>query len=99
MDVVDWLADPGCACCLDEAGDEKASILKSIDTIIDTRQKTPLLVMPCPSGSGIDRSPSSDLLAGMNAAEWLCSVMFYSLDIPFDKFAAHFSRGPDIVTP
>ena len=35
MGVVDWLADPGCACCLDEAGDEKASILKSIDTIIE----------------------------------------------------------------
>ena len=35
MDVADWPADPGCACCLDEAGDGKASILKSIDTIID----------------------------------------------------------------
>jgi|LGVF01.1.fsa_nt_gb hypothetical protein len=35
IDVVDWLADPGCACYLDRAGDGKASILKSIDTIID----------------------------------------------------------------
>jgi hypothetical protein len=35
IDVVDWLADHGCARYLDGAGDGKASILKSIDTIID----------------------------------------------------------------
>ncbi len=35
MDVADWLADLGCACRLDGAGAGKASILKSIDTIID----------------------------------------------------------------
>ena len=36
---------------------------------------------------------------GMNAAEWLCLVMLYPLNIPFDNFAAHFPRGPDIIAP
>lgn len=39
------------------------------------------------------------LVSGMNAAKYLDSAMFYPLDIPLNNFAAHFSRGPDIVTP
>ena len=38
------------------------------------------------------------LAAGMNAALLLVSVMFHSLDVPLNRFAAHFSSGSNIVT-
>ena len=38
------------------------------------------------------------LAAGMNAALLLVSVMFHSLDVSLNRFAAHFSSGSDIVT-
>ena len=52
------------------------------------------------SAAFIDTRQKTPLLvAGMNAAEWLVLVMFYSLNISLNNFTAHFSRGPDIVTP
>ena len=39
------------------------------------------------------------LVAGMNAALLWGLVMFHSLDVPLNRFAAHFPRGPNIVAP